>query len=285
MALSSTGEVFLWGGAAGKRLERAQREQPSGIGNASSCCAESSGSAAAGSGAQKSCIPWLVGVQAVHITCGVDTAAAVSNTGELLMWGNKQCLPASMVSRAHTLSANDTLAVKTNTVSSAAAGPAAGAASGLCQDQEAAGAITVQLLVRPTGAVQLVLASKTQPSTAGAVTASSAFAGVQQPLQPCRAQAASVAAQQGHSVRLDCSRGPAEFDPQAEAVAGMACGASHHVVLCKPSQHAPSTGKPAHTILLPCKQLPCICALSCGTLALLRTYMHTHLLHSVLQWS
>lgn len=281
MALSADGQVFMWGGAAGRRLQSAKsagRTAP--VSNSSSGGAGGQDSAAAAGGehmAQKERVPWLAGVKAVHVTCGVDTAAAVSSTGEVLLWGNKQCLPASMMGQAQTLTGTKQQGTGLETVASVKQGNlsllqqqqelkdlnAGGGGQSLQTDalfsdtqvrSGRAGAepavlqpVHVELLVQPSGSVKLLISCRQQQTEdSNQCTA--------QPGHPTKASTAptpQAVQQQQHQQQ----RSSQQFNPEEEPVTDLACGASHHVVLCQASQHIPSHGA-LHTSITPTVKLP-----------------------------
>lgn len=260
MALSTDGQVFVWGGAAGRRLQSAKPaaaapSSTSGSGDGSQG-GDAGGAAAAGSAAQKESVPWLAGVRVVHITCGVDTAAAISSSHEVLFWGNKQCLPASMMGQAQALAGGQQEASGAPSEAAAVEGAGTGhqqqgGKAGVAGQQPsstqstsaAAGqqAVRVQLRVQPSGRVKVAFSCSAQQSCATA-QASTQRKPQLNPAAVCATTQSPVAAptQQQQQQQLDINQ---QFDPQTEPVADLACGASHQVVLCQASQHVPSPGK------------------------------------------
>jgi hypothetical protein len=265
MALDSDGRVFLWGGAAGKRLHSAKAARHTSTnsnGGASRQESSADMTAAAGGVVQKECVPWLAGVKAVHITCGLDTAAAVSRTGEVLLWGNKQCLPASMMQQAQALAGpqqHPAAAVEdqnqqqqpdaAGVTAAALAAESSSTLAAACFDTLPAAEqqpLSLTLQVQDSGSVRVKLtyAERTNLAPTAAsnrrLTAPPSHAAA---TSACRTSA-SAAEAQAAAKRQDCGlRAGQQFNPQEEPVAGLACGASHQVVLCQPSQHIPTDGK------------------------------------------
>lgn len=260
MALSADGQVFIWGGVVGRRLQSAKAAAVQAAPSSTSGSGESSqggdagDAAAAGSAAQKASVPWLAGVRVVHITCGVDTAAAISSSHEVLFWGNKQCLPASMMGQAQALAGGQQEAPGAQSEAAAVEGAGTGhqqqdGKAGVAGQQPsntqstsaAAGqqAVRIQLLVQPSGRVKAAF-SCAQQSCATA-QASTQRTLQMNPAAVCATTQSPVAAPtQQQQQQLGINQ---QFDPQTEPVADLACGASHQVVLCQASQHMPSPGK------------------------------------------
>lgn len=183
MALSSAGEVYMWGGAAGRQLQSAYNTALTGRDSSSNTDLAADAGTGHSSSMQKHLVPWLAGVKAVHITCGVDTAAAVSSTGEVLLWGSRQCLPDSMLGTSQALACNKPPPAATTAaaaltgdgasvpghMSTTAAATAPGAQSGNTAVHAAASGSTreqhirVQLSVQTSGAVHVVLTYQQAP--------------------------------------------------------------------------------------------------------------------------
>jgi len=283
MALSSTGDVYMWGGAAGRQLQSAHNTAQTARDSSSNTSLAADAGTGHSSCMQKHLVPWLAGVKA--ITCGVDTAAAVSSTGEVLLWGSRQCLPESMLGTSQALACNKpspgaiTAAAAVTTGDGASvpgymsrpAGAATdGQAGGTAVHAAAPGAareqlVKVQLSVLTSGAVQVVLTCQLAPissapeAAAGsptpqqaASTEAAAAAGACKHSQgqglPCPDGSSAVGALPGswpvqNSTGRSTERSTCGFEPQQEPVADVVCGASHHVVLCQASQHLPSSGE------------------------------------------
>jgi hypothetical protein len=197
----------------------------------------------------------------VHITCGVALQAAVSDSGELLLWGDKQCMPVSMLGQAQMLgaAAPHQAAASTDPCTAQAYGVSAAqeAARTTCSvavtdDQLTSSCATkvdgrmqpvlqAQLMVQPSGCVKLVLTCvNTGRSAASANAKGSAV-----PISPLpQQQQLQKQRQQKQQQKQEHGQGTDQgFSPQEEPIADLASGASHQVVLCQPSQHIPNQGE------------------------------------------
>jgi hypothetical protein len=211
---------------------------------------------------EKACVPWLSGVKAVHITCGVALQAAVSDGGELLLWGDKQCMPASMLGQAQVLgtAAAPQAAASTDQGTAEATGVSTAQEAARLRDAGATGdqqLLNVHLQVQTSGNVKLVLAchdacsehtgQATYPTGWSVAPADAKVSG--QPLTPLSQQLTLQQKQQPQQqTQQQQQQGSGHgtdtgFRPQDEPIADLASGASHQVVLCQPSQHTPNHGE------------------------------------------
>lgn len=114
MALSCTGEVYQWGGAAyissarcrrtaDGTLSRQQKVTELGAPAATTAPVATDTTVIA---AEKNPLPWLQGIHVGQVACGIENAAAVSLDGQLVLWGCKQNMTRVMLQQAQALATN-----------------------------------------------------------------------------------------------------------------------------------------------------------------------------------
>jgi hypothetical protein len=202
MALSYAGQVYQWGGAWQRLLCNAGSSATKADSLSTGTCSASRSTAApaktrsssnsipastvstaipgavgaaqdASTAGRKLPVPWLDNLQVTHIACGVETAAALTNSQQLLLWGSSDSLPRTTTGQATPLAAAAFAAhhlLQSPRQMQAAAepynitgvavdrvAPKAPGVANVLATHHGQQAVAVKLLVMPAGDVQLVL--------------------------------------------------------------------------------------------------------------------------------